>query len=74
MEILVSFRGTPITVADVGRETAVASLKEKLEELTGVPVANQKLVRALGCKVSERHIAKRFRRTSQFCYLECPWG
>ncbi|CAM9491291.1 unnamed protein product, partial [Hapterophycus canaliculatus] len=44
MEIVVSFRGKPVTVADVGRATAVASLKEKLEDLTAVPAANQKLI------------------------------
>ena len=34
-----------MAVDGVGGGTAVEGLKEKLEELTGVPVANQKLVR-----------------------------
>lgn len=46
LEIRVSFRGKPIVVAGVGSETSVEGLKERLEGLTGVPVANQKLVRA----------------------------
>eukprot|EP00752_Nemacystus_decipiens_P005702 g5160.t1 len=44
MELQVSFRGKPVVVAGVGGGTAVEDLKEKLEELTGVPVANQKLI------------------------------
>lgn len=41
-----SFRGKQLRVEGVGHATSVTSLKEKLEELTTVPVANQKLVRA----------------------------
>lgn len=46
MELQVSFRGKPLTVTGVDHATAVENLKNKLEELTAVPVANQKLVRA----------------------------
>lgn len=69
MEILVSFRGKPITVADVGRATAVASLKEKLEELTGVPVANQKLVRGVESKVGEKHEDTEDQEDHGSCFL-----
>lgn len=52
MELQVSFRGKPLTVTGVDHATAVEHLKTKLEELTAVPVANQKLVRATG----EHHV------------------
>lgn len=45
MELAVSFRGKSVVVTGVAGGTAVQVLKEKLEGLTGVPVANQKLVR-----------------------------
>lgn len=45
LELQVSFRGKPVVVTGVGGGTTVEGLKEKLEGLTGVPVANQKLVR-----------------------------
>lgn len=56
MELQVSFRGKPVVVTGVGGETAVEGLKEKLEGLTGVPVANQKLVRGRekDCRGRER--------------------
>ncbi|CAM9264285.1 unnamed protein product [Ectocarpus sp. 13 AM-2016] len=44
MELQVSFRGKPLTVTGVDHATAVQNLKNKLEELTAVPVANQKLI------------------------------
>ncbi|CBJ49209.1 conserved unknown protein [Ectocarpus siliculosus] len=44
MELQVSFRGEPLTVTGVDHATAVENLKNKLEELTAVPVANQKLI------------------------------
>ncbi|CAN0047645.1 unnamed protein product, partial [Ectocarpus sp. 8 AP-2014] len=44
MELQVSFRGKPLTVTGVDHATAIENLKNKLEELTAVPVANQKLI------------------------------
>lgn len=40
-----SFRGKALRVEGVEGATPLSSLKEKLQELTAVPTANQKLVR-----------------------------
>lgn len=44
MEVQVSFRGKPLKFGNLGRDMTLLSLKEKLEEITSVPIANQKLV------------------------------
>lgn len=44
MDIRVSFRGKPLTVGGLEPTTPLAELKDRLEKLTSVPVANQKLV------------------------------
>lgn len=54
VELQVSFRGKPLVVTGVGGGTAVEGLKEKLEGLTGIPVANQKLVRGIETDERER--------------------
>lgn len=41
-----SFRGKSLSLGGLDRATHLSALKVKLEELTTVPVANQKLVRA----------------------------
>lgn len=47
MELRVSFRGKTLLVEVLEGTIPLSSLKEKLEELTAVPTANQKLVSSL---------------------------
>lgn len=44
MELRVSFRGKALVLQGVGGATSIADLKEKLADLTAVPIDNQKLV------------------------------
>lgn len=44
MELRVSFRGKPLNVDGLDPAAPLSELKEHLEKLTMVPVANQKLV------------------------------
>lgn len=54
MELRVSFRGKALVVQGVGGLTSIADLKEKLADLTSVPIDNQKLVSCSSSSTFER--------------------